>query len=200
MFVGGISSSNQRVDLVSKDTLHFILQVYTEALYYQIPTLIKRLESSPDVFRFRLQEIRKEKLENFETLKQTLIKKAQKKSEEGLTFQSTVNFITSSDKKKLEDPCECVLNEHLLGISGVNSRQEMFKQTRQRLEEPDIVIADGPDFNVKLFTDIVEKELLEEGYHFKIWVEKIKCLYKSNYTRRECRFEIDEYIAEFKWK
>lgn len=176
------------------------MQVYTEAQYYQISTLIKKLESMPDVFRFRLTETRKDKLKNFETIRKKLIQIGQRKSEENLKFQSTVNLITLSDKKKLEDPCECVLNEHLLSITGVNSRQETFNQTSRRLKTPDIVIDDGPNFNIKLFLEIVEQELKSDGYNFKIWMENLKCLYKSNYTRKECRFEINEYTAEFKWE
>ena len=145
-------------------------------------------------------ETRKKNVENFESLKETLIQHAQSKCEKSLTLQARVNFITASDKEKLENPCECVINEHLLSTTGVNSRQETLEQTRTRLKMADMIIQDGSTFDAKLFIDIVENELSSEGYHCKIWVENFKCLYKSHYSGKDCSFEIDEYIAEFRWK
>ena len=142
-------------------------------------------------------ETKKKNVENFESLKETLIQHAQSKCEKSLTLQARVNFITASDKEKLENPSECVINEHLLSTSG---RQETLEQTRTRLKLADMIIQDGSNFNAKLFIDIVENELSSEGYHCKIWVENFKCLYKSHYSGKDCRFEIDEYIAEFRWK
>jgi hypothetical protein len=178
-----------------------LLQVYTEALYYQIPTLIKKLENTAEIFRFRLREARKSKLKNFDSIKEALIQRAQTKSQENLTPVATVGLITSSDKKKLDDPTECVLSEHLLSVQCEgNCKQEKFVQTKRRLEAADIIVDDeGPDFDMKLLMEVLEKELQSDGYQCKIWSEKWKCLYKSNYTRRECRFEIVEYFAELEW-
>ncbi|XP_028401654.1 BTB/POZ domain-containing protein KCTD7-like isoform X2 [Dendronephthya gigantea] len=177
------------------------MQVYKEALYYQIQTLIKRLENTPGIFRFRLQEATKNKLKNFDFIKENVIQKAQKKSEENLTQVATVGLITSSEKKKLDDPIECVLNEHLLSVECEgNCKQEKFGQTKRRLEAADIIIDDdGSNINMKLLMEILEKDLQSDGYKCKIWSEKRKCLYRSNYTHRECRFEIIEYFAEFEW-
>ena len=177
------------------------IQVYTEALYYQISTLIKKLENTPEIFRFRLREAAKTKLKNFDLIKETIILRAQAKSHEDLTPVATIGLITSSDKKKLDDPAECVLHEHLLSVQCEgNCRQEKFSQTKRRVEAVDIVIDDDePDFNMNLFVDVLEKELQSDGYKCKIWSEKWKCLYKSNDTCRECRFETVEYIAEFEW-
>ena len=182
--------------------LHFTkLQVYKEALYYQIQTLIKKLEHTPNIFRFRLKEAAKSKLKNFDFIKENVILKAQKKSEENLTQIATVGLITSSEKKKLDDPVECVLSEHLLSVEWEgNCKQEKFSQTKRRLEAADIIIDDdGSDINMKLLIEILEKDLQSDGYKCKIWSEKRKCLYRSNYTHRECRFEIIEYFAEFEW-
>ena len=177
------------------------IQVYTEALYYQIPTLIKKLENTPEIYRFRLREARKSKLKNFDLIKETIIQRAQAKSQEELTPVTTIGLITSSDKQKVDEPVECVLSEHLLSVQCEgNCRQEKFSQTKRRIEAADIVIDDcDPDFNMKLFVDVLEKELQTDGYICKMWSEKWKCLYKSNYTRKECRFETVEYFVEFEW-
>ena len=177
------------------------MQVYTEALYYQIPTLVKKLENTPEIFRLRLREARKSKLKNFDSIKEMLVQQAQRKSQENLIPVATVGLITSSDKKKLDDPDECVLNEHLLSVQcEENCKLEKIAQTKRRLQAADIIIDDSEtDFNIKLLIEELENELQSDGYQCKIWSEKWKCLYKSNYTRRECRFEIMEYFVELAW-
>ena len=178
-----------------------LLQVYTEALYYQISTLVKKLENTPQIFRLRLREARKSQLKNFDLIKEMLIQRAQRKSQENLTPVATVGLITSSDKKKLDDPAECVLSEHLLSVQFEgNCKQEKFAHAKRRLEGADIIVDDDePDFSMKSLMEVLEMELQSDGYQCKIWSEKWKCLYKSNYTRRECRFEIMEYFVKLEW-
>lgn len=175
--------------------------MYKEAVYYQIPTLIKKLANTPEIFRFQLQEARKTKLKNFELIKETVIQRAHEKSQKELTTVTTVGMITSSDKKRMDDPVECVLTEHLLYVEYEgNCKREKFTQTKRRIEEADMIVDDdGPDFDMKLLIDVLEKELQNDGYQCKIWSERWKCLYKSNYTRKECRFVIVEYLAELGW-
>jgi hypothetical protein len=178
-----------------------LLQVYAEALYYQIATLVKKLENTPEIFRLRLREARKSKLKNFDSIKEMLVLHAQKKCEESLASVATIGLITSSDKKKLDDPDECVLNEHLLSVQCEgNCKHEKVAQAKRRLESADIIIDDDEiDFSMKLLIEVLEHELQSDGYQCKIWSEKWKCLYKSNYTRRECRFQIMEYFVELGW-
>ena len=130
-----------------------------------------------------------------------LVQQAQKKSQENLIPVATVGLITSSDKKKLDDPDECVLNEHLLSVQcEENCKLEKIAQTKRRLQAADIIIDDSEtDFNIKLLIEELQNELQSDGYQCKIWSERWKCLYKSNYTRRECRFEIMEYFVELAW-
>ena len=170
-------------------------------MYYQIPTLVKKLENTPEIFRLRLREARKSKLKNFDSIKEMLVQQAQKKSQENLIPVATVGLITSSDKKKLDDPDECVLNEHLLSVQcEENCKLEKIAQTKRRLQAADIIIDDSEtDFNIKLLIEELQNELQSDGYQCKIWSERWKCLYKSNYTRRECRFEIMEYFVELAW-
>ncbi|XP_046854484.1 BTB/POZ domain-containing protein KCTD7-like isoform X2 [Xenia sp. Carnegie-2017] len=179
----------------------FMMQVHQEASYYQIASLIKKLETTPEIFRLRLRENTKTMFKNFDSLKETLILHAQAKSQKTLKMTSTISFMTSSYKKKLEDPVECVLTDHLLSLHSEGPcRQEKYTEFKHRLQMLDIVIDDEKaDFDIAVFMDLLDKDLHNDGYQCKLWSEKWKCLYRSNYTRKECPFHIVTHFVEMNW-
>lgn len=159
----------------------------------------------------KLEEAKKAKFGNcFDKWKEKIITLAQTKSIRDLSSKGRLSLLTSEDHRRVMEENECIgEHAHHLAVTsiaqyaqGPSCHYESFDSMQRRLKEPDIVLSDVKDDDMKLFVKIMNRELTNNGYCCHFWHEVIRCKnIKMHYGigREECRFSVTENVVEFEW-
>lgn len=181
-------------------------QVYKEAQFYQIRSLIDKLERNAQIFALKLDEAKKSKLGNsFTKWKNTVVSTAQLKSLTNLSSLSTINMISIEDHLSLLDKCDCLgeMEHSIVNEIDKNSesKDQGFDSSPKRLISPDILI-DIPQSDMGMFVRILREELTREAYSFRMWTRELRCSNVKkimNVCVEKCEFRLNEYYVEFEW-
>lgn len=184
----------------------FIFQVYKEAQFYQIRSLIEKLERNAQIFALKLDEAKKSKFGNsFTKWKNTIVSKAQLKSLNNLSSSSKINIISLDDHNSILSRNDCLGEmEHSIAHEidkNSESKDQRFECYKKWLHSADILI-DIPQKDMGVFVRTLREQLTQEGYSFKIWTRQLRCCNTNkimNVCVEECDLKINEYIVEFEW-
>ncbi|XP_020908026.1 BTB/POZ domain-containing protein KCTD6 isoform X1 [Exaiptasia diaphana] len=185
------------------------LQVYKEAQFYQIRSLIEKLERSAQIFAIKLDEAKKSRLGNsFTKWKNTIVSKAQEKSLTNLTSSSRINFISKDDHNSLVNLTDCLGEmEHFIVIrseieKNLPVQDQSFESLRNRLAiDPDVIV-DIAQSDMGMFVGTLQEDLNREGYSFKIWTSQMCCKNVKrimNVCVEKCELSANEYFVQFEW-
>ena len=161
------------------------------------------------MFALKLENAKKSKLGiELERSQAALITHAQNKSLLSLSATSKVSLLSQEDHKKIVECGDCVgPHAHNLVVAkpfkqGVVHHQETVDNVQRRLKNTELVICNLTNAQMKLFIDITESDLRENGYHCEFRVETIRCKnVKLHYGigKEECTFHVTENVVEFQW-